>query len=483
MKEALPDAPVARPVGPSVFRRLDWLPRALVVGDAVLVAASVLLAYGYRFHLDRIPIVHGEPPAFGPYLAAVPVVVACFLLALGFNQQYRSWRGRALVDQLFPLLSGIAFGAMLVLAGMSLYRGFEYSRLTLLYTAIVATVLLTLERYLLRSYETRLRRRGIGTDRVLVVGTGPAVELLIQRLSMFPQYGFQVAGVVDDQLSTGTSFAGVQVVGQPGNLPHLIRELEIQQVFLAVGKVQNEQLLHLLKICDDQQVDFKLIPDLLEIMRTGVEAAVIDGLPLIGIRRNRLRGQAAFLKRAIDLVAAVILSIVLSPLLLVLAIAIRLSSPGPVLFRQQRVGLNGAPFTLVKFRTMIRDAEAETGPVFAQPGDARRTAAGSFMRRFSLDELPQLYNILRGEMSLVGPRPERPFFVERFSGEVPRYLDRHQVRPGVTGWAQVNDLRGASSIAERTIYDIYYVENWSLALDLKILVLTLVRIFVQRHAY
>jgi exopolysaccharide biosynthesis polyprenyl glycosylphosphotransferase len=218
-------------------------------------------------------------------------------------------------------------------------------------------------------------------------------------------------------------------------------------------------------------------------MRTGVEAAVIDGLPLIGIRRNRLRGQAAFLKRAIDLVAAVILSIVLSPLLLVLAIAIRLSSPGPVLFRQQRVGLNGAPFTLVKFRTMIRDAEAETGPVFAQPGDARRTAAGSFMRRFSLDELPQLYNILRGEMSLVGPRPERPFFVERFSGEVPRYLDRHQVRPGVTGWAQVNDLRGASSIAERTIYDIYYVENWSLALDLKILVLTLVRIFVQRHAY
>jgi lipopolysaccharide/colanic/teichoic acid biosynthesis glycosyltransferase len=167
----------------------------------------------------------------------------------------------------------------------------------------------------------------------------------------------------------------------------------------------------------------------------------------------------------------------------VLAIAIRLSSPGPVLFRQQRVGLNGAPFTLVKFRTMIRDAEAETGPVFAQPGDARRTAAGSFMRRFSLDELPQLYNILRGEMSLVGPRPERPFFVERFSGEVPRYLDRHQVRPGVTGWAQVNDLRGASSIAERTIYDIYYVENWSLALDLKILVLTLVRIFVQRHAY
>ena len=483
MKEAVPDAPVARALGRSVFRRLDWLPRALLVGDAVVVAVAVLLAYGYRFHLDRIPIVHGEAPAFGPYLAAIPVVVACFLIALGFNQQYRSWRGRALVDQLFPLLSGVAVAAVLILAAMSLYRGFEYSRLTLVYTAVIATVLLTVERYLLRNHETRLRRRGIGTDRVLVVGSNAAVELLIQRLSMFPQYGFQITGVLDDRLAAGTTFAGAPVLGQSGDLPGLIRQLGVQQVFMAIGSVSNEHLLHLLKICDDQQVDFKLIPDLLDIMRTGVEAAIIDGLPLIGIRRNRLRGAAASIKRAIDLTAAVILCIVLSPLLLAIAILVRLSSKGPVLFPQERVGAGGRRFTVYKFRTMVLDAEAQTGPVFAQPGDARRTPIGGFLRRFSFDELPQLVNVLRGEMSLVGPRPERPFFVERFSGEVPRYLDRHQVRPGMTGWAQINDLRGDSSIAERTIYDIYYVENWTLALDLKILMLTIFRLLFQRHAY
>jgi len=300
---------------------------------------------------------------------------------------------------------------------------------------------------------------------------------------MFPQYGFQIAGVLDDRLPVGSEVKGAPVVGPPGNLPDLIRELHAQQVFLAAGSVSNEELLHLLKICDDQQVDFKLIPDLLEIMRTNVEAAIIDGLPLLGIRRNRLKGGAAVLKRAIDVTTGVVLGVLLSPLIVAIAVLVRLTSRGPAFFHQERVGLDGERFAVYKFRTMVADAEAETGPVFAQPGDTRRTPVGRFLRRFGLDELPQLYNIIRGEMSLVGPRPERPFFVERFSGEVPRYLDRHQVRPGVTGWAQVNDLRGDSSIAERTIYDIYYVENWTLVLDLKIIVLTLFRTFFQRHAY
>src|SRR5437667_11418805 len=479
MKEAVPDAPVARALGRSVFRRLDWLPRALLVGDAVVVAVAVLLAYGYRFHLDRIPIVHGEAPAFGPYLAAIPVVVACFLIALGFNQQYRSWRGRALVDQLFPLLSGVAVAAVLILAAMSLYRGFEYSRLTLVYTAVIATVLLTVERYLLRNHETRLRRRGIGTDRVLVVGSNAAVELLIQRLSMFPQYGFQITGVLDDRLAAGTTFAGAPVLGQSGDLPGLIRQLGVQQVFMAIGSVSNEHLLPLLKICADQQVDFKLIPDLLDIMRTGVEAAIIDGLPLIGIRRNRLRGAAASIKRAIDLTAAVILCIVLSPLLLAIAILVRLSSKGPVLFPQERVGAGGRRFTLYKFRTMVLDAEAQTGPVFAQPGDARRTPIGGFLRRFSLDELPQLVNVLRGEMSLVGPRPERPFIVERYE---PWQHARHVVPPGMTGWWQVNG-RGELPLHLNTQFDLFYIQHFSVLLDLRILARTVGAIIRGRGAY
>ncbi len=459
------------------------MPLALVTGDAVITAASVVLAYGYRFHLDRIPVVHGEAPAFGPYVAAIPVVVVIYAFALAANQQYRSWRGRVLVDQLFALASGMALAAILILAGMSLYRGFQYSRLTLTYSVVISGALMTVERYLLRRYETHLRRRGIGTERVLMVGTGTGSELLIQRMRMFPQYGFQVSGVIDDRLTAETGFAGAPVLGKLSDLPRLIREHRIDQVFLAVPGASNDELLHMIKTCDDQQVEFKLVPDLLEVMSTRVAADAIDGLPLIGIRRNRLRGSAARLKRAIDLIVSAVALVVLSPILLLVAGLLRLTSAGPVLFRQERVGLQGRSFTLYKFRTMIANAEERTGPVFTTKDDTRRTPVGKVLRRLSLDELPQLYNIVRGDMSLVGPRPERPFFVERFRGEVPRYLERHQVRPGVTGWAQVNDLRGDTSINDRTIYDIYYVEHWSLALDIKILILTLGRLLFQRHAY
>ena len=474
--------PTAAPA--AIFRRPNWLPLALILGDALIVGVSVILAYEYRYHLDRIPQVVKEPLAFGPYVVAIPVVVAMFLFALTVNQQYRSWRGRTLVDQLFAMGSGVALAGMLILAGMSLYRGFEYSRLTFVYTVVIAGLFMTLERYLLRQYETRLRRRGIGTERVLMVGTGTGSRLLIQRMAMFPQYGYQVSGVLDDRLEVGSSFAGAPVVGRVGDLRRMIPQMGVDQVFLAVPGASNDELLHLVKACDDLQAEFKLVPDLLEVMSTRAAVDAIDGLPLIGIRRSRLRGPAAVLKRAIDLIVGTIGLVIASPLMLAIAILIKLTSPaGPVLFRQPRVGLHDKRFTVYKFRSMIPDAEAQTGPVVASPNDDRATPLGRVLRRLSLDELPQLFNILKGDMSLVGPRPMPIFLVERFTEEIPRYLERHQVRPGLTGWAQVNDLRGGEAFADRAMYDIYYVENWSLALDLKILILTGARVFFQRRAY
>jgi exopolysaccharide biosynthesis polyprenyl glycosylphosphotransferase len=212
-------------------------------------------------------------------------------------------------------------------------------------------------------------------------------------------------------------------------------------------------------------------------------ADVIDGLPLVGIRRSNLRGGASVVKRAIDLVLSAALLLVVSPLLLLVVILMKLTMPGPLLFKQERIGRGRVPFVIYKFRSMVPDAEARTGPVVATPGDSRVTRLGRVMRRLSLDEMPQLFNVLRGDMSLVGPRPQPSFFDERYSGEVPRYLERQQVRPGLTGWAEVNDLRGAAPIGDRTVYDVYYIENWSLALDLKIVVLTALRMFYQRHAY
>jgi len=456
----------------------DWLPIALLVGDSVIAAASVPIAYWIRYNNAS------QALPFGPYLAAIPVVVILYVFSLAVNHQYSSWRGKTLVDQLLSLYSGIGLSAILILAAVELGNlGQSYSRLTMVPALLVAVLLMTAERYLLRQYETRLRRRGVGTERVLMVGAGAGSELLIRRMNMFPQYGFHVVGVARDDMSAGEQYLGVPVVGPVKDLPSLARDLSVDQVFLALAGDQRDRLLHLIKLCEDQQLEFKIVPDLLEVMSTRVLASAIDGLPLVGIQRSQLRGSAAVIKRGVDIAITAIMLVVLSPLLLLIVILIKVTMPGPVLFRQERIGYQRRPFVIYKFRSMIPDAEAKTGPVVAKPGDSRVTWLGRLLRRLSLDELPQLVNVLRGDMSLVGPRPQPTFFDERYMGEVPRYMERQQARPGLTGWAEVNDLRGAAPIGDRTMYDVYYIEHWSLALDLKIVMLTALRMFTQHHAY
>ena len=485
-EEAIADSPLASShgaePGPESKRFLlppDWLPRALLLGDAFIAGVSVPVAYWIRYGKAD------QALPFGPYLAAIPAVAGLYLAALGVNRQYASWRGLTLVDQLVSLYSGIGLAAILILAAIEVGNlGQHYSRLTLIPLIVLTAVLMTGERFVLRQYETRLRRQGIGTEKVLMVGTGAGSELLIRRMNMFPQYGYHVVGVASDEaLPDRDLFVGVPVVGRVGDLLDLVRKLNVDQVFLALPAGQRAQLLHLVKICEDENLEFKIVPDLLEVMSTRLASNAIDGLPLVGIRRSRLRGGGAVVKRGVDLLVGATLLIVLSPLLLLIVILMKLLMPGPVLFRQERIGQDRKPFVIYKFRSMVPDAEAATGPTVAKPGDPRVTRLGGIMRRLSLDELPQLVNVLRGDMSLVGPRPQPTFFDERYSGEVPRYLERQRARPGLTGWAEVNDLRGAASIDDRTLYDVYYIENWSLALDLKIVLLTALRMFFQQHAY
>ena len=462
----------------------DWLPLALLVGDAVVVGASVLISYWYYINVDPLRRAAGAALPFAPYIPGTVAAVVIFLISLAMNHQYQSWRGRTLVDLLFGLYSGVGLAAVLILAAISIGDlGVNYSRLTITYAVLLAAVLMTAERYFLRQYETSLRRQGIGTEKVLLAGTGPGSEILLRRMAMFPQYGFQVCGVLDDALEVGSQFAGTPVVGRLEDLPGKARELGVDQVFIAPDKDRGH-VVHLIKQCEDQQLEFKVIPDLLEIMSTRTEVNSLDGLPLIGVRRSRLRGANAALKRGIDVVVSAVALVILAIPLLIVAILIKLTSPrGPVVFNQERIGMQRRPFVVYKFRTMIPNAEAETGPKVAVPGDPRATPFGRFLRKTSIDELPQLWNVLKGDMSLVGPRPQPTFFDERYSAEVPRYLERQQVRPGLTGWAEVNDLRGAAPIVDRTIYDVYYIENWSLVLDLKIIMLTVLRLLFQRHAY
>jgi exopolysaccharide biosynthesis polyprenyl glycosylphosphotransferase len=451
----------------------------------VVVVLALLVSYWYRYssHLDRIPVPGTEPPDFKRYLAAIPVLVVVMVLTVSLNRGYVQARGRAFLDEAYGLMGGIALGAVLLLAIMGLYRGFSYSRLMVAYLAISGGFLLLFFRAMMRVALAQLRRRGMGTTRALVVGSGSGAEALIHRLEMFPQYGYELVGVVDELLPGGSEYNRLPVLGDTSELPHFVMNTNVEEVFIALPQVDHRQILRLISTCDDLDVEFKIVPDLLEVITSGVIADDIDGIPIVGVRRSRLTGVNLQLKRVFDSIAAVLLMIPGAPLMALIAIAIKVDSRGPVIYTQERVGQHGRVFGMHKFRSMVVDAEGESGPVFAARDDPRTTNVGHFLRRTGLDELPQLFNVLKGNMSLVGPRPERPNFVTQFELDIPGYDQRQAVLPGITGWAQLNDLRQDTPIEQRTIYDSYYVESWSLAFDVRILLATVIRVFFHDNAY
>ncbi|MFB0546973.1 MAG: exopolysaccharide biosynthesis polyprenyl glycosylphosphotransferase, partial [Anaerolineae bacterium] len=275
---------------------------------------------------------------------------------------------------------------------------------------------------------------------------------------------------------------GVPILGGIEDIPALIDANEVDEVIISLPEASHQEILNIISKCEREKVDIKVFPDVFQIMASEVSIGDLGGLPLLTVRDIALRGWKLTLKRAVDLVCSAVGLVVLSPLMLLISLLIKLDSPGPVFYFQERMGLDAKPFWTLKFRSMRQDAEAETGPVWATENDPRCTRLGAFIRRLSIDEFPQLINVLLGEMSMVGPRPERPVFVEQFRRQIPHYMDRHREKAGLTGWAQVNGLRGDTSIVERTKYDLWYIENWSLLLDFKIILRTLLRLFRDRSA-
>jgi exopolysaccharide biosynthesis polyprenyl glycosylphosphotransferase len=454
--------------------------------DAIMATLAFGLAYWVRFHVYPRYIPGGEEPAPGRYLEAAPVIALTVVIVFVFMDIYRLQRGTQFVDELFSVIKAMAVAAVVVFAMIGIYRDgqFTYSRLTFTYWVVAATILISIARYGLRRVRARSWRRGQGIDRVVVVGSGASADLILQRIRMFPDYGYQVVGVIADDLKAGDVFGGADVLGNAGGLRELVKERNVNLVFVAAPNLSQDQILQLVDSCRDCGTDFRIVPSMLEIMTSRVSGDQLDGIPLLQFRHGLdVDAAKATSKRVLDLAVAGLGLIIISPVLLLIALLVKLSSPGPVLIHQERTGLDELPMVMHKFRTMRADAEAGTGPVWAAAKDPRRTWIGPVLRRFSLDELPQLWNVIAGEMSLVGPRPERPVFVEDFKSKLERYSDRHLVRPGLTGWAQVNDLRGQTSVEERLIYDLYYIENWSLAFDLKIILITLFRVFTHKNAY
>jgi Undecaprenyl-phosphate glucose phosphotransferase len=360
------------------------------------------------------------------------------------------------------------------LLGLGL-RNFDPHRRFILYAWAINIGLLTLLRGIHAQIQWSAQARGFGDDRVLIIGAGEVGQMLLQKIRQNRKLGYQVVGIVDNGRAINVQhFLDTPVMGVIADIPWIIERHAIDEVIIGLPESSHQELVGIISLCEREKVGIRVFPDVFQIMASEVGIGDLGGLPLLTIRDVALRGWKLTLKRGIDLVFSLVGLILLSPFMLLMALMIKLESPGPVFYVQERMGLDARPFRILKFRSMRLDAEAG-GPGWTVEDDPRRTKLGAFLRRFNIDELPQLVNVLIGEMSMVGPRPERPVYVEQFRQIIPRYMDRHREKAGLTGWAQVNGLRGDTSIAERTKYDLWYIENWSLGLDIKIVLRTIVQ--------
>lgn len=482
------DAPQAGDYPYHVRRR--WPALLIAAVQLLLDAALVGAAFVFAYHLDQSLTRTGFiPPTRRTYLTMLVILEATVLISFNVAGLYTLKRGVSRVDEFTKVCSALSVGVVLGLAANSFALGskFIYSRQLLLSGWAFAIVCVVFGRACYSGLISFLRRRGVTAERAIVIGTGTPARTILETVRRSPHLGYQIVGVVTDDLDEPPAegrVLDIPVVGTTAELPMLLRRERVDEVLIALAGASQARIVELVNRCVEDPVNITIYPDTFQLI-TNNELSIGDlgGLPMVQVRAVALRGWNRLLKRLLDIAVSLVLLVIFSPLMLALAILVKVSSPGSVFLVQERVGQDGRPFGCLKFRTMRRDAEAESGPVWAAPNDPRRTKLGAFMRRYSLDEFPQFINVLLGEMSVVGPRPERPYFVEQFQQSVPRYARRHLEKAGVTGWAVVNGLRGNTSIEERTRYDLYYVENWSLLFDLKIIAKTILLIFRDRNAY
>ena len=451
--------------------------------DAVMVAAAWLLAYVIRFRLGLFSYIEPALPGLAPFAVLLPVVVTCNLFAVGLTGLYRPPRSQEWIRNAMQILKTAALGWLALLAVLYYLSSSPYSRKLLVISLFLNPMALLASRFLLRRVFLGLRSAGWGVQRAAVVGTGRLAQSVLTRLQDNPWIPARIDYFIGEESGDRTEVFGVPLRGDFSSLLETMRANPVENVFVAMPARASEKLEEILNTLMLLPVTVVVVPDLTGTVSLNQSVGELGGLPVIQLRDSPICGWPGFAKRVTDVVGSLILLAVFGLPMLILTALVKLTSPGPVLFRQERMSLGGKPFTMLKLRSMHVDAEAETGPVLATRGDPRRTSVGAFLRWTSLDELPQLINVLRGDMSLVGPRPERPWFIQKFQREMPAYMLRHNVKAGLTGWAQVNGYRGNTSFEKRLEYDLYYIDNWSLSFDLFILLLTPFRGLFGKHAY
>jgi len=466
-----------------------------VLSDSALASIAFLSTYYLRFHTGLIPTPKGIPP-LQQYINLLPFIAA--LVPVGFQLQglYRVRRGRSRVDDFFAVFVGTILAVIFSIVA-TLYvetyfatpaardRGaFEVSQPAWAMFLILNVALTFTSREIVRDALERRWRAGIGLKRILIAGAGELGRLVADKIFEHRELGYQIVGFVDDRAGGDhLGYRGLPLLGTIDDAADICQRESVDHLYVALPPEQHVRMLQLIESTSREFVDVKVVPDLLQVIALRARLEDLDGIPVININDVPLQGFNSIVKRAIDVAISFLALIALAIPFVIIAALIKVTSRGSVFYRQLRMGLDGTPFMIYKFRSMYEDAEAATGPVFASEHDPRRTPIGTLLRQSNFDELPQFWNVLRGEMSIVGPRPERPNFVAEFKDKIPQYMLRHKVKAGITGWAQVNGWRGNTSIEKRIEYDLYYIENWSVRLDLKIMWLTLLRGFFHKHAY
>lgn len=458
--------------------------RLLVVIDAIITAVSLILGYVLKFY-----VLQKEPgPGVLPlrdYVSLLVFIIPGYVLVYYQTGVYTPKRTVRRRLEIFDIIKANTFGmAALIIVIYLVMRELPYARSVLALFYVLNCFLTGISRILLRRGLQTIRKKGYNVKHILLVGYSRAAEEYVNRILENPQWGYAVSGFLDDHVPVGTLYKGVPVKATIEALPEMLEKNDWDEVAITLSLRDYDYLGEIVGICEKSGVHTKFIPDYNSLIPTRPYTEDLMGLPVINIRYVPLTNTGnAFIKRTADIFGSLFGILITSPIMLFCAIMVKLTSPGPIIFKQERVGLHNKPFFMYKFRSMAQQAPSEEKKAWTTKDDPRVTKFGRIMRKTSLDELPQLFNILKGDMSLVGPRPERPLFVEKFKEEIPRYMVKHQVRPGLTGWAQVNGYRGDTSIRKRIEHDIYYIENWSVWFDIKIIIMTFFTGFINKNAY
>lgn len=455
----------------------------LIVHDAIVVGLSFLLAYYLRFYSNIIE--YKSIPPFYNYLEFIIFAIPVWLTIFAFLQLYRPRRTKTIFVDARPLFLGNALGILVICSLSFFYREHSYSRLTFILFGVINFVLLQASRVVIRGFLKWLRKKGYNKRRVLIVGAGKLGMRVAQAFQEHTSYGYEIIGFLDDVCTNGKyKDQGLDILARISRLRNILESRNVDRVIIALPIKDYKKIYHIVTICEAEGVETDIVPDLFQIVQPITKVINFNGLPMVSVRRTPVNTWSyRVLKRIFDIIFSLLILIVTLPITILIAVGIKLTSPGPIFFKQERIGKKRKPFLMYKFRTMRVCSKKVSDTIWTLESDKRRTKFGAFLRKTSLDEVPQFINVLKGDMSVVGPRPERPYFAKRFKGRIPKYMVRYQVRTGITGLAQVKGWRGDTSIKKRLEHDLFYLENWSLWLDFKIIFKTIFNGLINKNAY